>query len=186
MTTAMQIGETARDRADSCRCFKTGAAVFLHNGRIVAHSTYRNTLRAAQMLARTNRDTSGFSEYECAGCARSTCSGSLLPAPFDRRLTKGYENDVRDVSRRSSRRLLGREAAKACGKPTVISANRPCSARVGLSPAHRLEALRKPARAAPWLPTMNQGHHSVSVILVRFGGLSGSKPRSRAACSMVA
>lgn len=27
-------------------------------------------------------------------------------------------------------------------------------------------------------------HHSVSVILVRFGGLSGSKPRSRAACSM--
>ncbi len=28
MTTAMQIGETARDRADFCRCFKTGAAVF--------------------------------------------------------------------------------------------------------------------------------------------------------------
>jgi hypothetical protein len=33
-----------------------------------------------------------------------------------------------------------------------------------------------------WHP---EGHHSVSVILVRFGGLSGSKPRSRAACSMV-
>jgi hypothetical protein len=30
-----------------------------------------------------------------------------------------------------------------------------------------------------------EGHHSVSVILVRCGGLSGSKPRSRAACSMV-
>src|SRR5664279_5194273 len=51
MTTAMQIGETARDRADFCRCFKTGAAVFLHDDGIVAHSTYRNTLRAAYMLA---------------------------------------------------------------------------------------------------------------------------------------
>src|SRR5258705_766440 len=37
MTTAVQIGETARDRADFCRCFKTGAAVFLHDGGIVAH-----------------------------------------------------------------------------------------------------------------------------------------------------
>src|SRR5882757_9562907 len=54
MTTAMQIGETARDRTDFCRYFKTGAAVFLHDDRIVAHSTYRNTLRAACMLARTN------------------------------------------------------------------------------------------------------------------------------------
>ncbi len=36
-----------------------------------------------------------------------------------------------------------------------------------------------PELRRPW------GHHSVSVILVRFGGLSGSKPRSRAACSMV-
>jgi len=48
----MQIGETARDRADFCRCFKTGAAVFLHDDGIVAHSTYRNTLRATYMLAR--------------------------------------------------------------------------------------------------------------------------------------
>src|SRR6476620_12493047 len=37
MTTAVQIGETARDRADFCRCFKTGAAVFLHDDGIVAH-----------------------------------------------------------------------------------------------------------------------------------------------------
>src|SRR6266576_6786276 len=42
MTTGMQIGETTRDRADFCRCFKTGAAVFLHDDGIVAHSTYRN------------------------------------------------------------------------------------------------------------------------------------------------
>jgi hypothetical protein len=61
MTTAMQIGETARDRADFCRCFKTGAAVFLHDDGIVAHSIYRNTLRAAYMLARTNCDTRGSS-----------------------------------------------------------------------------------------------------------------------------
>src|ERR1700732_5300071 len=44
MTTAMQIGETARDRADFCRCFKTGAAVFLHDDGIVAHlQAFRNT-----------------------------------------------------------------------------------------------------------------------------------------------
>src|SRR5437879_850770 len=57
MTTAMQIGETARDRADFCRCFKTGAAVFLHDDGIVAHSTHRNTPRVAYTLARTNCDT---------------------------------------------------------------------------------------------------------------------------------
>src|SRR5229473_7195501 len=59
MSTAMQIGETARDRADFCRCFKAGAAVFLHDDGIVAHSTYRNTSRAAYMLAGTNCDTRG-------------------------------------------------------------------------------------------------------------------------------
>src|SRR6266404_8087779 len=51
MTTVMQIGDTARDRADFCRRFKTGAAVFLHNDGMVAHSTYRNTLRTAYMPA---------------------------------------------------------------------------------------------------------------------------------------
>src|ERR1700720_2166991 len=67
MTTTMQIGETARDRADFCRCFKTGAAVFLHDDGIVAHSTYRNTLRAAYMLGRTNctRVAVSLSEYKC-------------------------------------------------------------------------------------------------------------------------
>jgi hypothetical protein len=39
MPTAMQIGETARDRAYSRRCFKTGAAVFLHDDGIAMHST---------------------------------------------------------------------------------------------------------------------------------------------------
>src|ERR1700676_5220643 len=43
MTAAMQIGETARARADSRRRFQTGAAVFLHDDGIVAHSVYRNT-----------------------------------------------------------------------------------------------------------------------------------------------
>src|SRR5258708_38780836 len=72
----MQSGETARERADFCGCFKTGAAVFLHDDGIVAHSTYRNTLRAAYMLARTNctRAAASISEYECDGCARPTCS----------------------------------------------------------------------------------------------------------------
>src|ERR1700731_2413090 len=51
INTAMQRGETARNRTDFCRCFKTGAAVFLHDDGIVAHSIYRNTLRAAWMLA---------------------------------------------------------------------------------------------------------------------------------------
>src|SRR6266704_922858 len=85
MTTAMQIGETARDRADFCRGFKTGAAVFLHDDGIVAHSTNRNTLRAAWMPARTNCGTRGcklFRKYECDGCARPICSESLLAAPF--------------------------------------------------------------------------------------------------------
>src|ERR1700730_8707445 len=63
MTTAMQIGETARDRADFCRCFKTGAAVFLHDDGVVAHSTYRNTSRAAYLLARTNCDTRGCKPF---------------------------------------------------------------------------------------------------------------------------
>src|SRR6476620_6589682 len=43
MTTPVQIGETSRDRAAFCRCFETGAAVFLHDDGIVAHSTLRNT-----------------------------------------------------------------------------------------------------------------------------------------------
>src|ERR1700693_4147843 len=59
MTTAMQIGETARDRAYFCRCFKAGAAVFLHDDGIVAHSTYRNTPREPCAPARTNCDTRG-------------------------------------------------------------------------------------------------------------------------------
>src|ERR1700730_16760808 len=94
MATAMQIGETARDRADFRRCFKTGAAVFLHDDGVVAHSTYRNTLRAAYMLARMklrHARLQAFSDYECDGCARPTCSESLLPAPFGHRLTREYE-----------------------------------------------------------------------------------------------
>jgi hypothetical protein len=31
ISVGMHIGETARDHADFCRCFKTGAAVFLHD-----------------------------------------------------------------------------------------------------------------------------------------------------------
>ena len=38
----MQVGETARDRADFFRRFKTGAAVFLHDDGIVAHSADRS------------------------------------------------------------------------------------------------------------------------------------------------
>src|SRR5215211_7737196 len=51
MTTAVQIGEAARDRADFCRCFKAGAAVLLHDDGMAAHCTYRDTLSAADMLA---------------------------------------------------------------------------------------------------------------------------------------
>src|ERR1700719_4621821 len=73
MTTAMQIGEIARDRADFRRCFKTGAAVFLHDDGVAAHSSYRDTLRAAYMLARTDSDMRLQAlEHECHGCARPT------------------------------------------------------------------------------------------------------------------
>ena len=95
MTTAMQIGETARDRADFCRCFKTGAAVFLHDDGIVAHSTYRNTLRAAYMLARTNCDTRDCKPFGIR--MRWLCTPdlreSLLPTPFGHRLTREYEDE---------------------------------------------------------------------------------------------
>src|ERR1700691_33456 len=59
MTAAMQVGETARDRADFCRCFKTGAAVFLDDDGVVAHSTYRNTPSEPCAPARTHCDTRG-------------------------------------------------------------------------------------------------------------------------------
>jgi len=38
-TPAMQCGKTARNGADSCRRFKAGAAVFLHDDGDVAHYT---------------------------------------------------------------------------------------------------------------------------------------------------
>src|SRR6202011_3115677 len=63
MTTAMQIGETARDRADFCRCFKTGAAVFLHDDGVLGHSACRNTPIAADMPARTNCDRRGCKPF---------------------------------------------------------------------------------------------------------------------------
>src|ERR1700686_3714796 len=88
MTTAMQIGETARDCADFCRCFKTGTAVFMHDDGIVAHST-RNTLRAAYMLARTNCDTRDCGPFGIR--MLWLCAPDLwripLPAPLGRPLT---------------------------------------------------------------------------------------------------
>jgi hypothetical protein len=42
-----------------------------------------NELRHARLQA--------SSEYDCDGCARPTCSESLLPAPFGHRLTREYE-----------------------------------------------------------------------------------------------
>src|SRR5450631_984149 len=57
MPTSVHVGETARDRTDFCRCFKTGAAVLLHNDWIVAHSTYRNTPSEPCAPARTRYDT---------------------------------------------------------------------------------------------------------------------------------
>src|SRR6266404_1325533 len=83
MTTAMQIGETARDRADFCRCFKTGAAVFLHDDRIVAHSTHTNTPRAACMPARTNCDTRGCKLFGNTNtrAVQARPAANPLPAP---------------------------------------------------------------------------------------------------------
>jgi hypothetical protein len=70
MTTAMQIGETARDRADFCQCcFKTGAAVFVTMMGLFAFYV-QNTLRAAYMLARANCDTRGCDLSEFSGQER--------------------------------------------------------------------------------------------------------------------
>src|ERR1700687_421878 len=98
MTTAMQIGRPPRDRADFCRCFKTGAAVFLHNDGIVAHSTYRNTLRAAYILARTNCDTRGckpfgirmrwLCPFEATGLCRPGRVEALARGYINKRLSK--------------------------------------------------------------------------------------------------
>src|ERR1700757_3771392 len=74
MATSMQIGETARDRADFRRRLKTGAAIFLHNDGIVAHSADSNTLRAACAPARTNCDA--------RGCKHSRCPSEDQPAAF--------------------------------------------------------------------------------------------------------
>ena len=41
-TTAVQIGQTARDCTDLCRSLKTNTAVFLHDDGIVQHSGCRN------------------------------------------------------------------------------------------------------------------------------------------------
>src|ERR1700686_1805005 len=92
MTTAMQIGKTARDRADFCRCFKTGAAVFLHDDGIVAHATYRNTLRAAYMLVRTNCDTRGCKHFGIR--MRWLCTPDLYPfaCAFRSPLAKGIND----------------------------------------------------------------------------------------------
>src|SRR6187549_2376873 len=53
MTTPVQIGERARDRANFRRCFETGAAVFLHNDGCFAH--YSEKYSQGVLRASTNK-----------------------------------------------------------------------------------------------------------------------------------
>jgi hypothetical protein len=135
MTTAMQIRETARDRADFCRCFKTGAAVFLYDDGIVAHSTYRNTLRAAYMPARTNCDTRGASLSElaiigryphpCRDCIKGTVGGGTGYQRADWS-TQGRPTTEQSRAKHrgnccSRRRVQRDEPFKAIGQTTLLS-----------------------------------------------------------------
>src|ERR1700687_3169870 len=87
MTAAMQIGETARDRADFCRCFKTGAAVFLHDDGILAHSTYKKYLESGR------HPSANELRHPRLQAFRNTNAMAVhaRPAPFGHRLTRGYE-----------------------------------------------------------------------------------------------
>src|SRR3981189_874421 len=78
MTTAMQIGETARNRADFCGCFKTGAAVFLHDDGIKlapSHGTPPSAL-LAQCLNYSNIKPS--SERQLAQIGSENCGANSL------------------------------------------------------------------------------------------------------------
>src|SRR5258705_10145971 len=75
MPTAVQIGEAAGDRADFRRCFKTGAAVFLHDDGIIAHSTHRNTPRAASPPPLSSPET---------GVRSQDIGGDLVPNRLSR------------------------------------------------------------------------------------------------------
>src|SRR3982750_3957054 len=92
MTTAMQVSEAARNRANFRRCFKTNTAIFLHDDGMVAHLTSVRIL--ARLAHRTN------TPYPCAD-------------DFEVRI----EGDkVRAISRRDPSKF-GIKAQKCCGCP---------------------------------------------------------------------
>src|SRR6059058_2077818 len=72
MTTAMQVGETARNRANFRRCFKTDTAIFLHDDGMVAHLTSVRSL--ARLVHRT--DTA----YPCADNFKVRIEGDKVRA----------------------------------------------------------------------------------------------------------
>ena len=117
-----------------------------------------------------------------------------IPASFRNRRRVALDRSLAFVERVGDRRCLLPRGKTAIPQLPVMSAHDPTR------PQRMAEAA---ARSSPelWMAAGHLclfhcgasdhelgrpwGHHSVSVILVRFGGLSGSKPRSRAACSMV-
>src|SRR6266508_1746684 len=72
MTTAMQVGETARNRANFRRCFKTDTAIFLYDDGMVAHLTSVRSL--ARLVHRT--DTA----YPCADDFKVRIEGDKVRA----------------------------------------------------------------------------------------------------------
>jgi hypothetical protein len=73
-----RVGETARDRPNFCRCFKTGAAVFLHDDGIKlapSHGTPPSAL-LAQCLNYSNIKPS--SERQLAQIGPENCGANSL------------------------------------------------------------------------------------------------------------
>src|SRR5260221_4359450 len=134
MTTAVQIGEAAGDRADFRRCFKTGAPVFLHDDGIVAHSTHRNAPRAASPPPLSSPETGvteGRQGYRWRPGAERGCRGlqDLLPcraiAPTSRASTKGqamaHNFAINDDVHHQLQGPQGRAVAKPRSCSTIIT-----------------------------------------------------------------
>src|SRR6266550_677154 len=131
MTTAVQIGETSRDRADFCRCFKTGAAVFLHDDGIVAHSTYKNPLGPwgrsgisevfSSFIDRNEVDclprSGPQSKRRAAGRTLEESSSGLSFSNFDGRRANNFQFKTRSFRKRSPttrKRLRDLKTAVRC------------------------------------------------------------------------
>ncbi|MGY4404115.1 hypothetical protein ACVIYL_004918 [Bradyrhizobium sp. USDA 3315] len=70
--TAVQVGETARNRANLRRCFKAGTTIFLHDDGLVAHLTSLGSL--VRLAHRTN------TAYPCTNDLKVRIKGDKIRA----------------------------------------------------------------------------------------------------------